>query len=326
MVQVVRWGCPGRLLSLLLVCFCLATPVSAFDLGFNIGSGYDDNPRLEKGSEGALFTQTELDLGWTLPLESIPAASISLFAFADYQLYSGLDNNWQLGGGLVSTTQVTTLPGTFNLFSEVAIYRNPLVNDNDFDALNIGSSFVWFADPQLSLEFETSLNWEDYCDTVINGNHRPNTNNNHNSKTQKPEKPQHHNSGDRSDRLFTTSLKSLYAFSPGIDGTSEIFWRHRHSSIDAECRSAYGLNLNFSWRPIPTVEFNWGLGGERIPYKYKYKKQTRTEKIYNLTTEISWYLQDFTFSAAWDWNDHNSTVKEDDYHRNRWQIRLKYSY
>ena len=319
-----KW--PGLLLSLLLICFGLTSPATAFELELGISSGYDDNPYQEKGSEGAIFTQAELGLGSTLPLKFIPATTLSLFGFAAYQCYSGLDDNWHLGGGLASATQVTSIPGTLSFFSEAAGYRNPLVSDNDYDTLSLGSNFTWFAGPQLSIELETSLGWEDYCDSVTSGGHPHKNSSNSKHKTQTANQPEHHNSGDRNDRLFTTSLKSLYAFSPDFEGAGTVFWRYRHSSIDAECRRAYGLNLDLNWRPIPAVECNWQLGGERIPYKYKYHKQSRTENIYNLGVEISWYLQNFTLQAGWDWNKRDSIVNEDDYQRNQWQIRLKYSY
>jgi len=326
MVLVGKKKWPGLLLFLLLICFWFTSSAKAFDLELGLSSGYDDNPHQEKGSEGALFTQTGLDLGWTLPLKLIPATSISLFGFAAYQCYSGLDDNWQLGGGLASATQISKIPGTLSFFSEAACYRNPLVSDNDYDTFNLGSNFTWFAGPQLSIELETSLGWEDYCDKVTNGKHphKNSTNSKHNAQTAKP--PEHHNRGDRYDRLFTTSLKSLYAFSPDFEGTGTIFWRYRHSSIDAECRNAYGLNLDLSWRPIPAIEINWELGGERVPYKYTYKKKSRTENIYNLGVTVSWYLHDFTLQSGWDWSKRDSIVNEDDYQRNQWQIRLKYSY
>ncbi len=328
MARVAKLGWQSLLLPLLLVLVCLGATTSAraFDLEISISSGHDDNPRLEKGSEEAFFTQTGLNLWWTLPLNDIPATSISTFAFADYQAYSGLDNNWQLGGGLVSATQVQQIPGTFNLFCEATSYRNPLVSDNDYDNLNLGTSFIWFARPQLSLKLETSLSWEAYCDTVTDVKQKPNKNENHHFRAKESKSPKHHNVGDRSDRLFTTSLKSLYAFTPTLDGSGEISWSHRHSSIDAERRSAYGLNLNFIWQPIPPIEFNWQMGGERIPYKFDYQGHGRTEKIYNLAMEVSWYMQNLTILAAWDWSERNSTINEDDYQRNQWQIRLKYSY
>ena len=323
MTRVVRWKWPGLLFSLFSVFFWLVTSATAFDLELSVNSGYDDNPRQEKGSEGALFTQTELDFDWALPQEFIPATSISLFGFAAYQCYSGLDNNWQLGSGLGTTTQVRKIPGNLSFFTEIASYRNPLISDNDYESLSLGSSFIWFAGPQLSLEIETSLAWEDYRDTITRGQH-PKKNSRNVSR--KAGQSAHHNSGDRNDRLFTTSLKSLYAFSPDFDGTSSVFWRRRHSSIDAECRTAYGLNLDLNWRPIPAIEFNWQLGGERSPYKYKYQKRNRTENIYKLGAEISWYLKEFTLQASFNWDKRNSSVNEGDYQRNQWQIRLKYSY
>ncbi len=326
MVLVGKGKWLGLLLFLLLICFWFTSTATAFELELGLGSGYDDNPYQEKGSEGALFSRTELDLGWTLPLKFIPATTISLFGFATYQCYSGLDDNWQLGGGLASATQTSKIPGTLSFFNEAACYRNPLVSDNDYDTFSLGANFTWFAGPQLSIELETSLGWEDYCDSITSGKHPHKNSSNSKRKTQTVNLPEHHNSGDRNDRLFTTSLKPLYAFSPDFDAAAAIFWRYRHSSIDAECRRAYGLNLDFNWRPIPAVEINWQLGGERVPYKYKYQKQSRTENIYNLGIMISWYLHNFTLESGWDWNKRDSIVNEDDYQRNQWQIRLKYSY
>jgi len=326
MVPVGKKKWPVMLLFLFFLSFRFTSAASALDLELGLGGGYDDNPRQEQGSEGALFSRAELDLGWTLPQEFIPATTISLFGFAAYQCYSGLDDNWQLGGGLASATQISKIPGTLSFFSDAACYRNPLVSDNDYDNFRLGSDFTWFVGPQLSIELGSSLGWEDYCNRVSDGKH-PHKNSRHSKhKVQSAKLPEHHNSGDRNDRLFTTSLKSLYAFSPDFEGTGTIFWRYRHSSIDAECRQAYGLNLDLNWRPIPAVEINWELGGERVPYKYKYHKESRKENIYNLGVMISWYLHDFTLQSGWDWSKRDSIVNEDDYQRNQWQIRLKYSY
>lgn len=326
MVLVGKRKWQGLLFSLLLICFYLSAPAAAVELELGISSGYDDNPHQENGSEGARFSRTELDLGWALPIKLVPATTISLFGFAAYQCYSGLDDKWQLGGGLASTTQINNIPGTLSFFSEAACYRNPLVSDNDYDTFRLGSNFTWFAGPQLSIELETSLGWEDYCSRVSNGRHSHNNSSNSKYKNQTVNLPKHHNSGDRNDRLFTTSLKSFYAFSPEFEGGGTIFGRYRHSSIDAECRRAYGLNLDLSWQPIPAVDINWQLGGERVPYKYKYQKKSRTENIYNFGIMVSWYLHSFTLQSCWDWSKQSSIVNEDDYQRNQWQIRLKYSY
>ncbi len=326
MTQLAKRKWPGLLLSLLLIGFWLTIPAAALELELGISSGYDDNPRQEEGSEGALFSRTELDLSLTLPQKFIPATSISLFGFAAYQCYSGLDDNWYLGGGLASVTALTKIPGSLSFFSEAACYRNPLVSDNDYDSLSLGSNFTWFAGPQLNIALEAGLSWEDYCDNVTSGRH-PNQNaKKFRRKAQTCGRPEHCISEERNDRLLTTAVKSFYAFSPDFDGTGTIFWRYRHSSIDAECRQAYGLNFDLSWHPIPAIAVDWQLGGEQAPYKYKYQKRSRTENIYNLGIMLSWYLDNFTLQTGWDWNKRNSDVNEDDYHRNQWQIRLKYSY
>ena len=311
---------------LLLACFWFSLPAAALDIELSGGGGYDDNPRQEKGSEGAFFSQIELDFDWTITRQLIPATAISFYGFAAGRNYSGLDDNWQLSGGLASATNITEIPGTLSFFTEFASYRNQLVSDDDYDSFSMGCDFIWFTSPQLSLETISSIAWEDYRDPITS-NRSPRKkavnpgNGNHASGS-----PVHHNFGDRNDRRFTTSLKSLYAFSPDFDSTGTIFWRYRHSSIDAECRTAYGLNLSLNWHPVPAIELNWQLGGERVPYKYRYHKEKRTETIYNTGFTISCFLNDFTLQSGWDWNKQNSVVNEDDYQRNQWQFILKYSF
>lgn len=339
MLQSERWTWRG-LLILTIICLLTATSARAFDLEISIGGGYDDNPRLEKGSEGALFSRTEVNIWQTLPLASCPSTSITLSGFADYQQYDGLDDNWQLGGGLETSTELPGLPCIFELFSEAAAHRNPLIDDNDFDALGLGGRLVWLAGPRLSLEFEAALNWEDYCRPVAAGKNKKNSGcslndgacKNQSGDHQSPHdadktgQPKHHNSGDRSDRLVATALKAFYAFTPYLDGGSELFWRHRHSSIDAEKRSAYGLGVNLNWHPAPTLEFVWALSGERVPYKYDYRKKERTEKIYTSEIAIFWRRGNWTISGTWNWSKRDSVVNEDDYRHNQWQSRLTYSY
>ena len=352
MLQSKRLDWRGLLL-LSIICLLSATNTRALDLEMSVGGGYDDNPRLEKGSEGALFTQAEFNIWQTLPLAGCPSTSITLSGFADYQLYDGLDDNWQLGGGLKTSTELPGVPCSFELFSGAAAYRNPLVDDNEFDSLNFGGRLIWLATPRLSLELEAGLSWEDYCRTVAAGNNNKDSgcssnggackkNNGCSSNdgackdqsgdhqslhdADKTEQPKHHNSGDRSDRLVTTALKTFYAFTPYLDGGSELFWRHRHSSIDAEKRSAYGLGVNFNWHPAPTLEFVWALSGERVPYKYDYRKNEHTEKIYTSEITAFWRRGNWTVSGAWNWSKRDSVVNQDDYRHNQWQGRLTYSY
>ncbi len=326
MAQAIKRKWPGLLLSLFLIGFWFTASATAFELNLGLSSGYDDNPRQEENSEGALFTQSELDLSWTLPQNFFPATSISLYGFAAYQCYSGLEDNWQLGGGLASAVSLRIIPGVLSFFSEAGIYRNPLISDNDYDSLSLGTTFTWFAGSRLNIELGSSLDWEAYRDRVVSGRHPHSNPHNSGRQAQTHKPPPAHNLDDRNDRLFTTSLKSLYAFSPDFDGTGTVFWRYRHSSIDSECRRAYGLNLDLNWRPLPAVAIDWQLGGERVPYKYKYHKQSRTENIYNLGVMLSWYRRNLTLQAGWDWNKRNSDINEDDYQQNQWQIRLKYSY
>ncbi len=316
----------GCVIIAALVCFWLTVPATAFELELGISSGYDDNPRQEEGSGGALFSRTELNLSLTSPQKFIPATTISLFGFAAYQCLSGLDDNWYLGAGLASATSLKKVPGSLSFFGETACYRNPLISDNDYDSLSLGSNFTWFASPQLNITLETGLSWEDYCDDVTSGRHPHLNSNKFRHKTQAYGRPELHISEERNDRLLTTAIKSFYAFSPDFDGTGTIFWRYRHSSVDAECRQAYGLNLDLNWHPIPAIAVDWQLGSEQVPYKYKYQKQSRTENIYNLGIIISWYLHNFTLQTGWDWDKRDSDVNEDNYHRNQWQIQLKYSY
>ena len=339
MLQSERWSWRSLLILTIL---CLLTPTSAraFDLEINVGGGYDDNPRLEKGSEGAAFTQAGVNIWQTLPLANCQATSITLSGFADYQQYNGLDNNWQLGGGLETSTELPELPCSLEFFSEAAAHRNPLIEDNDFDTLGLGGRLVWLAGPRLSLEFEVGLNWEDYCQTVATGKNKKVTVQSLNDSdgkgplaghqnphdTDKTGQPKHHNSGHRSDRLVTTALKAFFAFTPYLDGGSELYWRHRHSSIDAEKRSAYGLGVNFNWHLAPTLEFVWALSGERVPYKYDYRKKERTEKIYTSEIAALWRRGNWTISGAWNWSKRDSIVNQDDYQRNQWQGRLTYSY
>ncbi|MEA1921682.1 MAG: hypothetical protein U9N63_03420 [Pseudomonadota bacterium] len=327
------------LLLLSIICLLTATSAFALDLEMSVGSGYDDNPRLEKGSEGAAFTEAEINIWWTLPLPNYPSTSITLLSFANYQLYDGLDDNWQLGAGVVTSTQLPELPCRLEFFSDIAAYRNPLVDDNEFDNLSLGSRLIWFAGSRLNLEFEASLSWEDYCRTITPENQR-NGGHSLNGSTDKKQpvnqqnslnphntgQPKHHNSGDRSDRLVATALKAFYAFTPYLDGGSEVFWRHRHSSIDAEKRSAYGLGVNLNWHPTATLEFIWALSGERLPYKYDYRKEERTEKIYTSEIIASWRRGSWSISGAWNWSKRDSVINEDDYRHNLWQGRLTYSY
>ena len=339
MLQSKRWNWRGLLL-LSITCLLTTTSAFALDLEMSVGGGYDDNPRLEKGSEGALFTEAEINIWWTLPLTSYPSTSITLLSFADYQLYDGLDDNWRLGGGVLTSTQLPELPCSLEFSCDVAAYRNPLVDDNEFDNLSLGSRLIWFTGPRLNLEFEASLSFEDYCRTVTAGKNKKNDGHNLNGGTgiaqpqnqqslHNPDKSgqsKYHNQGDRSDRLVATALKAFYAFTPYLDGGSEFFWRHRHSSIDAEKRSAYGLGVNLNWHPAPTLEFIWTLSGERVPYKYDYQKEERTEKIYTSEIIASWRRGSWTISGAWNWSNRDSVVNEDDYRHNLWQGRLTYSY
>jgi len=305
----------------------------------SVSSGYDDNPRQEKGSEGAAFTEAEINLWWILPLANYPSTSITLLSFAGYQLFDGLDDNWRLGGGVITSTQLSELPCNLEFSCDIAAYRNPLVDDNEFDNLSLGGRLIWFARSRLNLEFEANLSWEDYCQTITSKKNKPgghsldsstDKNRPENGKDSlvphKTGQPKYHNQGDRSDRLVTTALKASYAFTPYLDGGSGFFWRHRHSSIDAEKRSAHGLGVNLNWHPAPPLEFIWVLSGERIPYKYDYKKEEHTDKIYTSEISVSWRWGSWSISGAWDWSKRDSVINEDDYRHNLWQGRLTYSY
>ena len=334
MLRSERWNWRGLLL-LSIICLLTATSARALELEMSVGGGYDDNPYQEKGSDGAAFSQAAINIWWRLPFESFPSTSITLLSFADYRLYDGLGDTWQLGGGLESSTELSWIPCNLEFFSEAVTHRNSLVDDNEFDGLSLGSRLVWLADSRLSLEFETSLNWEDYYRTVAAGKNKKGTDHSlddddsdhelpHNPN--KTGQPKYHNKGDRCDRLVATTFKAFYAFSPYLDGSSEIFWHHRHSSIDAEMRSVYGLGVNFNCHPTPTLEFIWALSGERVPYKHDYRKEKRTEKIYTSEVTASWRRGNWTISGAWSWSKRDSIVNEDDYRRNQWQGRLTYSY
>ncbi len=340
MLRSERWNWRDLLL-LTFVCLCLVHNTWAFDLEMSVGGGYNDNPRLEKGSEGAAFSQAEINIWQTLSLASYPSTAITFSGFADYQQYDGLDDNWQLGVGFETASKLPGLPCSIELFSEAAAYRNPLVDDNDFDALGLGGRLIWFVNSRLNLEFEAGLNWEDYLQTVASGNNKKipgqNLNENLNNGQAKDQnilhgadkkngQPRNHNCGDRSDRLAAAALKVFYAFSPYLDCGSELFWRHRYSSIDTERRSAYGLGVNLNWHPTPTLELFWILSGERVPYKYDFQKKERIEKIYNSEVTASWRRGNWTISGTWNWNNRDSIVNADDYRRNQWQGRLTYSY
>ncbi len=328
------------------ICLWSIPNAQAFDLEISLGGGYDNNPYLEKGSEGALFAQTELN-GWQdLSLGSYPATTITLSGFAAYRQYDGLDDNWQLGGGIETSTQLSWLPCTLEFFNGAAAHRNPLVDDSDFDNLELGGRLAGLVGSRLSLEFECGISWEDYRQSVatpINnktGNSKNGTDESHNENSgndhqeeldiahdaSKSGQPKHHNSGERSDRLITTAVKAFYAFNPYLEGGSELYWRHRHSSIDAERRATYGLSVNLNWHPVPNLEFVWLLSAERVPYRYDYKKEERTEKIYSSEIAVSWRRGNWTVSGAWNWSKRDSLVNEDDYQRNQWQSRLTYSY
>ena len=321
------------LLLLSLICLLTATNARAFDLEMSLGGGYDDNPRLEKGSEGALFSQTEINLWQNLSLACYPSTTITLLGFAAYQQFDGLDDNWQLGGGLETATELSWLPCIFEFFSETVAYRNPLVDENDFNSLGLGGRLVWLTGPRLTMEFETGFKWEDFRQTITAETNKKGAGNSHQKELEmaqhdpkKTGQPKYHNSDDRSDRLIATAVKAFYAFTPYLDGGSELYWRQRHSSIDAEKRSAYGLGVNLNWHPAPNLEFVWMLGGERVPYKYDYRKEERIEKIYSSEIAASWRRGNWTISGAWSWSKRDSLVNEDDYQRNQWQSRLTYSY
>ena len=339
MLRSARWSWWSFIIFTLV---CLGSPpgARAFDLEMSLGGGYDDNPRLEKNSEGALFSLSEINLWQNLPLDRYPSTAITLSGFANYQQFDGLDDNWQLGAGLESVTKLPGLPCIFELFSAVVAYRNPLVDDNDFDSLNLGGRLIWLAGPRLSLEIESALKWEDYRQTLTagkrkNGAGKPqieNFNNSHQEELEithdsdKTGQPKYHNSGDRNDRLVTAAVKAFYAFTPFLDGGSKLYWRQRHSSIGAEKRSAYGLGLNLNWHPAANLEFIWMLSGERVPYKYDYQNEDHTEKIYSSEIAASWRRGRWSISGAWSWSRRDSLVNEDDYQKNQWQSRLTYSY
>ncbi|MCD6269067.1 MAG: hypothetical protein J7J71_02915 [Deltaproteobacteria bacterium] len=322
-----------------IICLLTTTCAFALELEMSVSSGYDDNPRQEKGSEGAAFTEAEINLWWILPLANYPSTSITLLSFAGYQLFDGLDDNWRLGGGVITSTQLSELPCNLEFSCDIAAYRNPLVDDNEFDNLSLGGRLIWFAGSRLNLEFEANLSWEDYCQTITSKKNKPgghsldsstDKNRPENGKDSlvphKTGQPKYHNQGDRSDRLVTTALKASYAFTPYLDGGSGFFWRHRHSSIDAEKRSAYGLGVDLNWHPAPPLEFIWVLSGERIPYKYDYKKEEHTDKIYTSEISVSWRWGSWSISGAWNWSKRDSVINEDDYRHNLWQGRLTYSY
>lgn len=334
--------------------------VQAFELEAGATVGYDDNPRLENDSAGALFSQFDINLWQTWPLAGLTSTAITLSGFANCRQYDRLNDNRQLGGGLESTTRLLRLPGSLTFFSVVSSHHNPLIDDDDFDSLELGSRLVWLARSRLSLEFAVGISWLDYRQSIISGNKKNGDEkngdgqigNNKNGETGQFDEnscsnPQPgiklcrhddstaaapgnqsrcHDSGERDDRLLTTAVKLFYDFSPYLDGGSEIYWHLRDSTLASEKCLVYGLGADLNWHPLINLEFSGRLGAERIPYRDDYQQQKRIEKIYLAETALTWRSGNWSISGIWSWNRRDSRIDEDDYQRNQWQSRVTYSY
>ena len=302
---------------------------AAFELNFHTAGGYDGNPYQEKGASGAAFVESGLDLNLQLPTPADSQTTFTLQGFAGYRDYDGLDDTWQLGGGLTSSTYLSRFSGAIEFFTEVAANRNQLVADNDFNLLSLGNRLVWFATSRLTLEWENRIDWEEYrsdYDLPGMGSHSGG-NSRHSEKNHHPGlSPRHHNWGDRSDRILATGLKAFFALDPFWDTTAEFFWQTRHSSIDAEKNRNFGTRLSLLWHPCQEFECELNASAERTPYRYKLKRQSRTEKIYGTGITLAWRHQGLTLSAEWQFYNRNSDIDPDDYSRNQWLGRLKYSY
>jgi hypothetical protein len=302
---------------------------AAFELSLHTAGGYDDNPYQEKGSSGAAFVESELDLDLQLPHPTGGTTTFTLQGFAGYRDYDGLDDVWQLGGGLTSSTYLSRFSGAIEFFTEAAAYRNRLVADNDFNLLSLGNRLVWFSTSRLTLEWENRIDWEEYrsaYDLPGKGSHSG-KNSLQPGKSHPPGMtPRHHNWGERSDRVLATELKVFYALNPFWDTTGEFFWRTRHSSIDAEKNRNFGTRLSLLWHPCKEFEGELNISAERTPYRYKLKQQKRTEKTYGAGIALAWRHKNLTLSAEWQFYNQNSDIAPDDYSRNQWLGRLKYSY
>ncbi|HDS16685.1 MAG TPA: autotransporter domain-containing protein [Proteobacteria bacterium] len=329
-----RWRSPLLLVAISLFTFAEA---AAFNLETGISCGYDDNLLLTKGGPGAFFNQAEIDFRWNRSLSG--ATTLTLSAFADYCDYHGEDDRYQLGLGLESASRLQALPLSLEFFSLVNNRRNPLIPDNDFDALNLGGRLVWPFDLRLDLIFACELSWEKYCaDYVTDGFHRklslgsgPTANQTRQARGDlSPGRGEpgssRHNNGERSDRLTTIRFESAYAVNPYLELGGGIFYQQRHSSIDLESRTTSGLNLSLDRRITPTLSLNAAGGGERSSYKYDYQQKERREKNYFFTLGAAWRQGPWTISGSWSRLQRNSDLEEDNFRANQWQGRLSYSF
>jgi hypothetical protein len=319
----------------------VAFPARAFDLDLAVGGGYDDNPReLEKAS-GSAFSEARLAASHTLASPALPELTLTLDGFAGGRIYERCDNTWMAGGGLTGAAELTLFPGRLELFSQAATYNNPEIDDDNFDQLRIGGRLVWFATPQLTLEWENALGWEDYdSDDEVTGHPHPGGSRAaaaHDRKNpagsgnpalppgHRP--PRHHNQGERSDRTMATALRAFYALNPYWELSGETFWQSRHSSLDAEKNHSYGLQLGLFWHPLDNLDLNLSANAARTPYHYDLRQQERTEKSYASILNLEWkFARHWSLSGSWEWFRQDSDIDPDEYTRNQWYAQINFSY
>ncbi|EAT15635.1 hypothetical protein HTZ97_11895 [Desulfuromonas acetoxidans] len=268
------WWRSTPILAAMLLVLSSLLPQHCLALGgrVDLSCGYDDNVAASTDKQGSPFMRYQVQL--YQPLVDRPALYVEGYGWASYDAFTRLEDRREflLGASCLRRWQDGLWHSLF--YVEGRSYRDDLVGEDEFDALEVGCQVERFINEQISLgvsgycryaDYRQGYNWVStvYEETETSGGQG--NGNGSNGQTTTQETLVEINES-RHDREFGIIGQGEYRFTADLFCDVKVFYQDNDSTLSWESYQGYGVE--HGWQMFFTSSVSGELWGSWLARDY----------------------------------------------------------
>lgn len=299
----------------------------ALDIFPEFSTGYNDNVPKTPEAEGSGFCLYEIRL--VQPLFSGFAADGQISAQGAYQDYFRTEDNYRLQAGTEMTFPLNEgriLPG---IFSDVLIFRDNLLEEDDRNEVTAGAFADWLVNPYLTLGIRQNWAWADYRNAADT------------CRSNLSQKPEHaggkgmnsshictalSENQSRDDTMQNTDIHGIFYLRPNLQ--TEMLAEHirNDSSETAESYKENALTVSLAWNPSKAWELSVLGSARHLDYEQTLHGENRKDNLFHALIRVSRFIGKFELRVQAQWTDNDSSEEKEEYRQQVMQCGLGFSF
>ena len=287
------------------------------DTTFEIAAGFDDNPAEVSKAEGSGMVRYRAQLEQSVWMKET-GSGLDIYLDTIYSQYFDVDDNYLLraGGELSSALWKDRIQA--GLFGEVAVYRDDLVMEDEYNTLLIGGSLQWLADVRLTVSLEGAYSRVDYQNPVSFPGQRSYAVGMGRGKSpggRNQTVPNEWITYAQKDSSWYMGMTATYAMGPDVQADLTLLYRDLESSADYESYQEIGGVSRLVWFGPDSLEVFVSAYWSERDYDVSPESDVRSDDVYGFGLGGSRYLGSMQLFIQFDQSATDSPISGENYQK-----------